>query len=149
MATRKESRQTSYQRTYGRSESQLPPNFKQQVLEDQRKEKARQEAKHQARLALLLATREQQPERAAYDPKAWVKGANFTHFPDVKRTKLTPAEFVTALRRRTSFATFFGDPGIIPRDENMEPDPSRINCWWKTLYTVDQTMNSNLCWLKD
>lgn len=78
-----------------------------------------------------------------------MKGANFTHFPDVKRTKLAPAEFVTPPKRHTAFDTFFGNLGVIPRDENMEPDPSRMNCWWKTLYALDQTTGSNLCWLKD
>lgn len=114
------------------------------------KEKARQEAERHARLVFLQATREQQPARVPYDPKAWVKGANFTHFPDVKRTELTPAEFVAPpKKRRTAFDTLFGDLGIIPCDENMEADPSRMNCWWKTFYTIDQMMGSNFCWLKD
>lgn len=40
----------------------------------------------------------------------------------------------TPPKRHTVFDTFFlGDPGIIPLDEKMEPepDPSKMNCWRK------------------
>lgn len=140
---------TTYRQVYGQAVGQAFPNFKQQFLAEQRQKKVLQEEKRRARLALLQATREEQPARTAYDPKAWVKGANFTHFPDVKRTKLAPAKCMPSPKMHTAFDTFFGDPEIIPRDENMEPDPSRMNCWWRALYTIDQATGSNLCWLKD
>lgn len=46
--------------------------------------------------------------------------------------------------KHTAFDTFFGDPGIIYANENMEPDPSRMSCRWIALYTIDQTIGSDL-----